>query len=160
VTEKKQESIVLAGAATVCGGKFLLLKRSRRESFLPEVWGIPAGRVRHCEDPEKACVRELDEETGLKGEVVHLVGYSTFRSKRDGIELSNVQLNFLVRVDECDAPDALPDVTLNKTSHSAWEWISLKDTGSKLLDAFTREIMMSVRDYSYREAALPRLAHR
>jgi hypothetical protein len=49
--KRQWESNVLAGAATVYDGSFLLLKRSGRESFLPDVWGIPAGQVQQREDP-------------------------------------------------------------------------------------------------------------
>lgn len=135
---EQSTSNVLAGAATVHGGLFLLLRRSRRESFLPNVWGIPAGQVRHHEDPSEACRRELFEETGLRGEVVGLIGYSTFASTRGGVELSNLQLNFLVNVPDCD-------VSLNRASHSEFRWISLDDTDSELLDEFTKEIMVSAR---------------
>jgi len=125
---------ILAGAATVHDRSFLLLRRSARESFLPHAWGIPAGQVLPAEDPSDACLRELHEETGLKGEVIELIGYSTFQSRRAGTALSNVQLNFLVQVDD-------PSVTLNHASHSDARWIPLDDTESELVDSFTREIM-------------------
>jgi 8-oxo-dGTP diphosphatase len=151
MTEKKPwDYNVLAGAATVHGESFLLLRRSRRESFLPDVWGIPAGQVRHREDPRTACARELLEETGLHGEVIDLVGYSTFESERDGIELSNVQLNFLVRVHDSE-------VILNQRSHSEAQWISVDDAANDKLDAFTKEILESVQVH-YKESAGSRLA--
>ncbi len=130
---------VLVGAATVHNGSFLLLRRSARESFLPQVWGIPAGQIHPAEDPRVACLRELHEETGLHGEILELIGYSTFVSKRAGADLSNIQLNFLVRVGE-------RKVTLNKVSHSAYSWISLDDVESDLVDPFTRDIMSSARE--------------
>lgn len=129
---------VLAGAATVReDGRFLLLKRSRRETFLPDVWGIPAGQVQRDEDPEEACLRELREETGLKGTIVDLMGYSRFTSERDSAELNNLQLNFLVEVDE-------EDVRLD-SSHSAFKWITLDDLYLGIVDDFTRQIMTSAR---------------
>lgn len=149
---EQSTSNVLAGAATVHEGLFLLLRRSRRESFLPNVWGIPAGQVKHDEDPSEACRRELLEETGLHGEVVGLIGYSTFASTRGGVELSNLQLNFLVNVPDCH-------VLLNQASHSEFRWISLDDTDSELLDEFTKEIMMSARQWR-KEPENLRLTHR
>lgn len=131
---------ILAGAATVHDGSFLLLRRSARESFLPQAWGIPAGQVLHAEDPGDACLRELREETGLHGQVIDLIGYSMFRSKRAGTDLSNVQLNFLVEVQD-------DNVKLNYDSHSESCWISLKDTDNDLVDPFTREIMSSARQH-------------
>jgi 8-oxo-dGTP diphosphatase len=131
---------VLAGAATVRDGQLLLLRRSAREDFLPNVWGIPAGRVNFNEDPADACLRELMEETGLKGGAVKLVGYSCFPSRRGMGRLSNVQLNFLVEVTD-------HEVKLDRRSHSAFEWIPMDDADNDLLDPFTREIMESARVY-------------
>jgi 8-oxo-dGTP diphosphatase len=150
--KKQQQFNILAGAATVHDGLFLLLKRSRRESFLPDVWGIPAGQVQHDEDPKEGCARELLEETGLEGSVVDLIGYSTFTSKRGGIELSNVQLNFLVYVDD-------GRVELDPGSHSDARWISLKDSENDLLDPFTREIMESAQLH-YKERTIQRMGQR
>ena len=142
----KREANVLAGAATVhSGGSFLLLRRSRRESFLPDVWGIPAGQVRPGEDPRDACARELEEETGLRGEADQIIGYSTFQSRRNGVEISNVQLNFLVVVDDLD-------VTIDQASHSEYRWISLDDLDNDLVDSFTREVMAAARR-TYKESA-------
>jgi len=152
MTQKLWQSNVLAGAATVHNGLFLLLKRSRQESFLPDVWGIPAGQVQQGEDPQAACERELKEETGLRGRVVDLMGYSTFVSSRDGVELNNIQLNFLVLVHE-------RDVTLNLASHSDSRWISLGDAENELLDSFTRQIMTSARQ-RYEEMRAGGLARR
>jgi len=144
MTLKKQwERNVLAGAATVHDGQFLLLKRSQRESFLPDTWGIPAGQVWRREDPSDACKRELREETGLQGTVVGLIGYSTFVSTRNSIELSNLQLNFLVKV-------KYHAVKLDPASHSDSRWIELDDTNNDLLDAFTRDIMLAAGEH-YKE---------
>lgn len=147
------ESNVLAGAATVHDGFFLMLRRSYRESFLPNVWGIPAGQVQRGEDPDVACLRELMEETGLCGQIVRLIGFSKFPSKRGAVELDNVQLNFLV-----DVPDA-DDVKLNRASHSEFKWISLDDIDNEFLDSFTRRIMLSARQ-AYEESSARRLTRR
>jgi 8-oxo-dGTP diphosphatase len=149
---KQQEPDVFAGAATVHDGLFLLLKRSSRELFLPNVWGIPAGQVKQGEDPRVACVRELTEETGLRGRILGQIGNSTFRSERNGIALSNVQLNFLVQAPECE-------VKLNHSSHSDSRWISLDDVDNELLDSFTRRIMILARQFYKKGATAYRPTH-
>jgi len=148
---KQQEPDVFAGAATVHDGLFLLLRRSARESFLPNVWGIPAGQVKQGEDPRAACVRELIEETGLRGRILGQIDDSTFVSERNGIEFKNVQLNYLVQAKECE-------VKLNQASHSDARWISLDDVDNELLDSFTRRIMILARQY-YKDARTYRLTH-
>jgi ADP-ribose pyrophosphatase YjhB (NUDIX family) len=136
----RSEFNTLAGAATIRDGQFLLLRRSARETLLPNIWGIPAGRVNYNEDCADACLREL-EETGLKGGgIVELVGYSYFASKRGTGQLRNVQLNFLVEVTD-------DQVVLDSDSHSAFLWIPMNDVDNNLLDPFTREITLSVYTY-------------
>ena len=134
----QQSFNVLAGAATVCNGMFLLLRRSARESFLPNAWGIPAGQVNFNEDVADASLRELTEETGLEGEVASLIGYSSFRSERNSVQLANVQLNFLVLTRH-------NKVKLDLANHSAHSWISLDDIENPLLDSFTKSILAETR---------------
>jgi 8-oxo-dGTP diphosphatase len=140
----RQSFNVLAGAATVHDGAFLLLRRSARESFLPNVWGIPAGQVHFDEDVAEASLRELSEETGLRGKIVSILGYSRFRSERESVQLANIQLNFLVI-----APAS--SVRLDPASHSEHRWIPLDDPKNPLLDNFTRPIFveasMCYKDY-------------
>jgi len=44
-------------------------------------WALPSGFIEIDETPEKACLRELKEETGLKGKIVRLIGVYSQRSK-------------------------------------------------------------------------------
>lgn len=143
---------LLAGAATVHDGLFLLLRRSSRESFLPGAWGIPAGQVQRGEDPSVTCRRELLEETGLHGRIIDTIGYSHFTSLRQGVELNNLQVNFLVAVPELD-------VTLDPASHSEYHWISLDEPDSDFLDEFTRNILESAR-HRYKETSDSKLSRR
>lgn len=43
-------------------------------------WTLPGGGLDHGEDPRHAAVRELEEETGLIGEVVELLDVSSLRT--------------------------------------------------------------------------------
>jgi 8-oxo-dGTP diphosphatase len=122
---------VLVGAVTVIDNRFLLIRRSDTEKFLPGIWGIPAGEANYGETPEDAVLRELREETGLRGKVAALVGYSMFESDRHRAHLYNIQLNFLVHGEKFE-------VELNPASHSAAEWVHIDDLDNKLLDNFTR----------------------
>lgn len=142
---------LLAGAVTVHDGQFLLLRRSSSESFLPDVWGIPAGHVQRGEDPSAACLRELHEETRLQGSIIELVGYSYFTSRRERTELNNLQLNFLVDVQQSD-------VDIDHSSHSEYRWVSLDGMDGGLLDEFTRDIINDAR-HRYKEIS-DRFIHR
>ncbi len=46
------------------------------------LWGLPSGFIELEETPESACLRELEEETGLEGEIMSLIGVYTQESAR------------------------------------------------------------------------------
>jgi ADP-ribose pyrophosphatase YjhB (NUDIX family) len=62
----------VALAIAVKGKKFLLIKRG----IAPRkgTWASPSGFIEVGEGPEEACLRELEEETGVSGKIVKLVG--------------------------------------------------------------------------------------
>jgi 8-oxo-dGTP pyrophosphatase MutT (NUDIX family) len=121
---------LLVGIIALSGDKVLLLQRSMNEKFLPGSWGIPAGKVDFGEKLENAVLRELHEETGLDGKVERIVGYSMFMSKKDGDELHNVQINFVVYVGNNQ------EVILSKSSE-AYKWVSTQSINDENLDEFT-----------------------
>lgn len=77
--------------------RVLIVRRALHEQFLPGQWGVPCGKLNDREEPARAAVRELLEETGVIGEVVGYGGQLTFESERDGRKLRNVQSTYLVR---------------------------------------------------------------
>lgn len=58
---------LMAGAFIIKDGRFLLMKRSDTRGFYPGVWGAVGGHLEPHEinDPRTACLREIQEETGL-----------------------------------------------------------------------------------------------
>jgi 8-oxo-dGTP diphosphatase len=61
-------------------GEILLVKRGVEPS--KGEWALPSGFIEIDETPEKACLRELKEETGLEGRIVRLVGVYSQESVR------------------------------------------------------------------------------
>ena len=59
-------------------GDILLVKRGKEPG--KGKWALPSGFIEIDETPEKACLRELKEETGLNGEIVRLIGVYSQRS--------------------------------------------------------------------------------
>lgn len=78
-------------------GEVLLAKRTDNG-----LWCIPGGHVDLGEPLKEACLRELYEETGLKAEVVKLVGiYSDTKGSlhiAQGPEWHTVRVSFLCKV--------------------------------------------------------------
>jgi 8-oxo-dGTP diphosphatase len=101
-------ALLLAAAIVVHSGRVLLVRRSMTERFLPGVWGVPCGKAEPDEQPHRAAIRELWEETGLEGKVVRQVGCSEFSSVWRGKHVRNVQSNFLVHLTGAPGPIRLP----------------------------------------------------
>ncbi len=68
------ENPLPSAAALVLNDKeeILLVKRGVEPGM--GKWALPSGFIEIEETPEEACLRELNEETGLEGEILRLVG--------------------------------------------------------------------------------------
>ncbi|WP_343243061.1 NUDIX hydrolase [Streptomyces sp. SID12501] len=114
----------LAAGVVVHDDRVLVVRRSYREGFLPGVWGVPCGKLDEGERPEEAVLRELEEETGLKGQVLAAAGERVFVSEWDGRTVHSCQSNFLIRPLTFDVVLPEPD--------QAYRWVStekLEDAG-------------------------------
>lgn len=129
-------SLFLAAAILVHNARVLIVRRSRTESFLPGVWGVPCGKLEPGESPEQAAVRELLEETGLTGRIVRQVGHSEFTSTWHDVQMRNLQTNFLMRPQGDPGPVRLP------LPDQRAEWVSF-DSISDFpdLDAYNRAVI-------------------
>jgi 8-oxo-dGTP diphosphatase len=128
--------IELAAAIVVHRSHVLIVQRSQSETFLPGVWGVPCGKVNIDERSAEAVLRELHEETGLNGDVLHLVGYSEFASNWRGRRVRNLQCNYLVRarIDPADTDSAdMPQVRPPKVDQES-KWVHTDKIDSAGLD--------------------------
>ena len=59
-----------SGAFLINDNRYLLLKRSSTRSIAPNLWSCVGGHMENHEinNPLEACIREIDEETGIKKE--------------------------------------------------------------------------------------------
>ena len=73
---------VVVCAAKDKKGKLLVVKRNLNPGI--NKWALPGGFVESDETPESACLRELEEETGLKGKVKRLIGVYNHKTKEYG----------------------------------------------------------------------------
>jgi len=62
--------------------KILIAKRNLRPGI--GKWALPGGFVESNETPEIACLRELEEETGLKGKIKRLAGVYLQKARHYG----------------------------------------------------------------------------
>ena len=65
--------------------RILIAKRNIKPCI--NKWALPGGFIESGETSEEACLRELQEETGLKGEIKRLIGVYIQKSKYYGAHL-------------------------------------------------------------------------
>jgi 8-oxo-dGTP diphosphatase len=114
-------------------GRVLLVRRSETETFLPRVWGVPCGKLEPDESARDGVLRELKEETGLRGEVVRKIGESSFVSEYRGHEIKNWQDNFLVRPLSREITLPLPD--------QAYVWLARSELTGVEIDEYNLDIV-------------------
>ena len=73
---------VVACAAIGKEGKILIVKRNLRPGI--NKWALPGGFVESNETPEIGCLRELEEETGIKGKIKRLIGVYIQKTREYG----------------------------------------------------------------------------
>lgn len=99
--------------------KFLIIRRSKKEKFLPGYYELPGGKVEFGEEPFKALEREIREETRLKVEIIE--PYSLFAYVSQGGIRHTVDIQFLVKL--IDHPEKLK----LSAAHDDAKWISKGD---------------------------------
>lgn len=72
--DNRSQFFVTADAVVIRNGMVLLIKRRPNSRAFPNYWAFPGGHVDHGESTEQAVLRELQEETGVEGRIVDLVG--------------------------------------------------------------------------------------
>lgn len=101
-----------------CHGKLLFLHRPIHKSQGGK-WGVPAGKVEAGETFEKALVREIQEETGLKidsGQLQFLRMIAVRHSEYDFIyHMYSVIL------------DEIPEIKINPNEHQDYKWVTPQD---------------------------------
>jgi 8-oxo-dGTP diphosphatase len=136
--------LYLAAAVVIHHDRVLIVRRSKHERFLPLIWGVPCGKIDGNEDPRRAVLRELKEETGLEGEVITEIGRSEFLSQWRGRETKNFQTNYLVYVKgqptDTDVNN-MPLITLPKRDQLS-QWVRLTEVFDfDGVDEYNREII-------------------
>ena len=80
-------------AAINTDGKILIVKRNQEPG--KSKWALPGGFIESNENPEKACLRELKEETGVEGEIIKLAGVYLRKTRIYG---SLIVIGYVIRV--------------------------------------------------------------
>jgi len=99
--------------------KFLIVKRAADETFLPNMWELPGGKVEPEENPNISVLREIQEECGLKIAVIKPGVINSYVSKERNTHY--VEIFYL-----CTIMNKTDEVKLSE-EHSEYQWISKGD---------------------------------
>jgi NADH pyrophosphatase NudC (nudix superfamily) len=105
-----------------------------RQRNWPEGWfGLITGFLERGETPEAGVLRELQEELGLKGEIVSLVGVYAFEQRNELIVAYHVRAEGEVKLgDELESIKRVPPGKLRPwpfgTGHAVRDWLARRAT--------------------------------
>ncbi len=90
--------IIGVGAVVLKNNSILLVRRGNPPG--KRLWSVPGGKLNVGEDIREGVARELNEETGLVGEIVDLLDIFQIiiRDGRGGVKYHYVIFDFLIRV--------------------------------------------------------------
>ncbi|MBN2500875.1 MAG: NUDIX hydrolase N-terminal domain-containing protein [Anaerolineales bacterium] len=97
-----------AGAAVFRDGKILLIQRDDNQ-----LWAIPGGLVEVGDTLSSAACRELEEEAGLRGVAVRLLGIFDSRIWKSGLKHQLFHSIFEVEVPADQQPQVCPETLAN-----------------------------------------------
>jgi ADP-ribose pyrophosphatase YjhB (NUDIX family) len=100
-----------------------LIARTDRHGRL--LWSLPKGHIEAGETAEQAAVREVEEETGIAGEILAELGTIDFWFVADGQRIHKTVQHYLLRATGGELSDADIEVT-------AVAWVPLPDIRKQL----------------------------
>src|SRR4051794_10737268 len=130
---------------TSAGGLVVDLQGPRRRAALIGrldrrgrlLWSLPKGHVEAGETAEDAAVREVEEETGIRGRVLAPLGTIDFWFVADGRRIHKTVHHFLLLAQGGELSDE--DVEVEKV-----EWVPLADLAERLAYADERRLVEQV----------------
>lgn len=107
-------------AVIIHDGKVLLTKRAPDCKVAPNVWNVPAGKVKLLETTRDAVVRESLEETGIAVRVNKLICESAFTMRSGNETVYRNMFTYYL------SPVGSVKVTLNE-EHTEYAWVTKEE---------------------------------
>jgi 8-oxo-dGTP pyrophosphatase MutT (NUDIX family) len=103
------------------------------------LWSLPKGHLEAGESPEEAAVREVQEETGIRGRVLSKLGVIDFWFVADSHRVHKTVHHFLLEAESGELSDA--DVEVDEVA-----WVPLDDLTRRLAYDTERKLLASLAD--------------
>lgn len=118
-------------------GRAALIARTNRRGQL--LWSLPKGHLEEGESLEDAAVREISEETGIKGRVVAPLGIIDFYFTAPDRRVHKTVHHYLLRAESGELSTA--DIEVDDV-----DWVPLAEVTARLAYADERRLMAQVPD--------------
>ncbi len=124
--------IITSGLIMRDDGRFLLVKRSKTDNFMPGLWELPGGKSEETESPDDSTVRELKEETGLDVEVgaPFNIEFFLFKNNEFCLELFY----------ECKMINSNQEIKLSE-EHSEFAWVNFFSLPIEDIDEYVTKVL-------------------
>ncbi len=126
--------IFSAGGIVVKDGKVLVTQHSKHKG-----WDFPKGHLEEGESSEQAAIREVEEETGVKAEIVEKVGQTEYFYFEDGEKVLKTVVFFLMKFLEQGEATTAFEV-------SGTEWLEPEKVEKKLTFKDTKRLWGEVKE--------------
>ncbi|HEX3614007.1 MAG TPA: NUDIX hydrolase [Sporichthyaceae bacterium] len=133
VSEVSAGGLVVDRGGPVAQGA-LIGRLDRRGRLL---WSLPKGHLEAGESPEEAAVREVQEETGIRGRVLSKLGVIDFWFVADSHRVHKTVHHFLLEAESGELSDA--DIEVDEVA-----WVPLTDLTRKLAYDTERKLLTSL----------------
>lgn len=114
------------------------------------VWALPKGLIEKGESPEKAAIREIEEETGIKGRIVDELGEVSYWFRLKDEKYFKTVKYYLVQYSEGSIN---PDFEVDSA-----EWFEIDEALKRLTYKSDREILEKAMEKLSEKAATERRA--
>jgi ADP-ribose pyrophosphatase YjhB (NUDIX family) len=109
-----------------------LIGRTNRRGRL--LWSLPKGHLEEGETAEQAAVREVEEETGISGEIIGTLGTIDFWFVAEGRRIHKTVHHFLLRATGGELSDT--DIEVTEVA-----WVPMPQIADKLAYSDERELL-------------------
>lgn len=113
--------------------KLLMMKRSLQKKFAPGLWAAIGGHIEPAEmnEPKKACIREIKEETGLEETDINSLNlqYIIMRKAASEIRIQYVYFGTTLKTQLC------------QTEEGELNWIAKNNILNRSMSATTKETL-------------------